>query len=257
METIRYFTKDALQCFIYEDRGKMGKAAARDIIAMIHVMLSQKPVINMMFGAAPSQNEVLAGLLEAEDVDWTRINCFHMDEYIGLSPDAPQGFGNFLREHLFGHKPFAQVNYISPETTEPEKEAARYEALLKEHPIDICVLGVGENGHVAFNDPPVADFNDTRLVKPVKLDPVCRQQQVNDGCFASMDQVPEYAMTVTVPGLMSAKALFCVVPAPTKAQAISRLINGQISESCPASILRLQKSARLYLDPDSSSQLEP
>ena len=127
---------------------------------------------------------------------------------------------------------------------------------LKEHPIDICVLGVGENGHVAFNDPPVADFNDTRLVKPVKLDPVCRQQQVNDGCFASMEQVPEYAMTVTVPGLMAARALFCVVPAPTKAQAIARLINGQISESCPASILRLQKSARLYLDPDSAGQLE-
>ena len=256
MDNIRYFTKDNLQCFIYEDRGKMGQAAARDILAMIHVMLSQKPVINMMFGAAPSQNEVLAGLLEAQDVDWTRINSFHMDEYIGLASDAPQGFGNFLREHLFGHKPFRQVNYISPEAGNPEEEAARYEALLKEHPIDICVLGVGENGHVAFNDPPVADFNDSRLVKPVKLDSVCRQQQVNDGCFESMDQVPEYAMTVTVPGLMAAKALFCVVPAPTKAQAIARLIDGGINESCPASILRLQKSARLYLDSESGRLLE-
>lgn len=252
METIQYFTKDTLQCFIYENREQMGLAAARDIVAMIHVMLSQKPVINMMFGAAPSQNEVLAGLLEAEDVDWTRINCFHMDEYIGLSPDAPQGFGNFLRKHLFEHKPFRQVNYISPDTKDPEKEAGRYETLLKQYPIDICVLGVGENGHVAFNDPPVADFKDTRLVKPVKLDSVCRQQQVNDGCFETIDQVPEYAMTVTVPGLMAAKALFCIVPAPTKAQAISYLINGEISESCPASILRIQKSARLYLDPDSS-----
>ena len=109
---------------------------------------------------------------------------------------------------------------------------------------------------MAFNDPPVADFNDPRLVKPVKLDQVCRQQQVNDGCFETIDQVPEYAMTVTVPGLMRAKALFCVVPAPTKAQAISRLIGGEISESCPASILRLQKSARLYLDPDSSRLLQ-
>jgi len=256
METIKYFTKDSLQCFIYEDRQKMGQAAARDVIAMIHVMLSQKPVINMMFGAAPSQNEVLAGLLEATDVDWSRINCFHMDEYIGLSADAPQGFGNFLREHLFGHKPFRQVNYISPEAQDPEAEAARYEALLKENPIDICVLGVGENGHVAFNDPPVADFKDPRLVKPVKLDQVCRQQQVNDGCFETIDQVPEYAMTVTVPGLMRAQALFCVVPAPTKAQAISRLIDGDISEACPASILRVQKSARLYLDPDSSRLLK-
>lgn len=256
MDRLQYFTRDHLQCFIYEDRQKMGQAAARDIIAMIHVMLSQKPVINMMFGAAPSQNEVLAGLLMAEDVDWTRINGFHMDEYIGLPAEAPQGFGNFLREHLFGHKPFRQVYYISPEAPDPAMEAQRYEALLREHPIDICVLGVGENGHVAFNDPPVADFKDVRLVKPVQLDLVCRQQQVNDGCFETFDQVPEYAMTVTVPGLMMAKALFCVVPAPSKAKAVSSLINGDISEACPASILRLQKAARLYLDPDSGRLLQ-
>ena len=255
METIRYFTKDALQCFVYEDRGKMGKAAARDIIAMIHVMLSQKPVINMMFGAAPSQNEVLAGLREADDVDWTRINCFHMDEYIGLSPDAPQGFGNFLRKHLFGHKPFAQVNYISPETTEPEKEAARYEALLKEHPIDICVLGVGENGHVAFNDPPVADFKDTRLVKPVKLDPVCRQQQVNEKCFERLDLVPSEALTLTVPALLRGRWLFCIVPFASKAEAVRCTLYGEISEHCPASVLRNEADACLYLTAESARLL--
>lgn len=255
MDTIKYLTKDKLQCFIYEDRQKMGAAAARDVIAAMHVALSQKETINMMFGAAPSQNEVLAGLVADTSIDWTRVNAFHMDEYIGLSSDAPQGFGNFLREHLFQHKPFRSVNYICPEAADPEAEANRYESLLKENPIDICVLGVGENGHVAFNDPPVADFHDSRLVKPVKLDLVCRQQQVNDGCFASLDQVPEYALTVTVPGLMKAPALFCVVPAPTKANAISSLIHGEIAESCPSSILRTQNSARLYLDPDSSSLL--
>ena len=255
MDTIQYFVKDKLQCFIYEDREKMGQCAARDIIAAMHVMLSQKETINMMFGAAPSQNEVLAALAADTTIDWTRVNAFHMDEYIGLSASAPQGFGNFLREHLFSHQPFRSVNYISPEASDPEAEAIRYENLLKEHPIDICLMGVGENGHVAFNDPPVADFHDTRMVKPVKLDLVCRQQQVNDGCFASLDEVPEYALTVTVPGLMDAPALFCVVPAPTKAAAISKLIHGEISESCPSSILRTQDSARLYLDPDSSSLL--
>lgn len=255
MDTIRYFTKDQLQCFIYEDRRKMGAAAARDVAAMIRVLLSRKDTINMMFGAAPSQNEVLAGLLEADGIDWSRVHAFHMDEYIGLPEEAPQGFGNFLREHLFRHKPFGQVSYISSAAGDPEQEAQRYEKLLLAHPIDICVLGVGENGHVAFNDPPVADFHDTRLVKPVKLDLVCRQQQVHDGCFASLDLVPEYALTVTVPGLMRASALFCIVPAPTKANAIARLIQEDISEACPASILRLQPSARLYLDLDSAGLL--
>lgn len=255
MDTIKYFVKDKLQCFIYEDRQKMGEAAARDIIAAIHTMLSQKETINVMFAAAPSQNDVLAALIADTTIDWSRVNAFHMDEYIGLSSEAPQGFGNFLREHVFKHKPFRSVNYISPEATDPEAEAVRYETLLKENPIDICLMGVGENGHVAFNDPPVADFQDTRLVKPVKLDSVCRQQQVNDGCFASLEDVPEYALTVTVPGLMKAPVLFCIVPALTKANAIKQLIHGEISESCPSSILRTQNNARLYLDSDASSLL--
>lgn len=256
MNTIRYFAKEQLQCFIYETREQMGQAAARDVISTMHMLLAQKETINMMFAAAPSQNEVLAALAASDEIDWSRVNAFHMDEYIGLSPDAPQGFGNFLREHMFQHKPFRSVNYISPEAKDPEAEAARYEALLKENPIDICLMGVGENGHLAFNDPPVADFHDARLVKPVKLDLVCRQQQVNDGCFASLKEVPEYALTVTVPGLMKAPALFCVVPAAAKAQAIHTLINGEITEACPSSILRIQNSARLYLDADSSSLLK-
>ncbi|MGN0373704.1 MAG: glucosamine-6-phosphate deaminase [Enterocloster sp.] len=255
MDTIKYFVKDQLQCFIYEDRQKMGSAAARDILAAMHILLSQKETINVMFAAAPSQNEILAGLAADTSLDWSRINAFHMDEYIGLRPDAPQGFGNFLREHIFRHKPFRSVSYISPEAADPDAEAKRYEQLLLEHPIDLCMMGVGENGHLAFNDPAVADFHDTRIVKPVKLDLTCRQQQVNDGCFQSLDQVPEYAITVTIPGLMRAPALFCIVPAQTKAKAIASLINGPVSESCPSSILRTRPTARLYMDPDSSSLL--
>lgn len=255
MDNIRYFVKDKLQCFVYENRAQMGQAAARDIIATIHMMLSQKETINMMFGAAPSQNEVLAGLVACDDIDWSRVNAFHMDEYIGLSSDAPQGFGNFLYEHIFRHKSFRSVHYIDLKAKDPEAEAKRYEALLKEYPIDICLMGVGENGHLAFNDPPVAEFNDSCLVKTVKLDMVCRQQQVNDGCFSTLEKVPEYALTVTIPGLMRAPALFCVVPASTKARAIYNLINGEIAETCPSSILRIQKSVRLYLDTDSAALL--
>lgn len=255
MDNIKYFVKDKLQCFVYENRQKMGEASARDIIATMHLMLTQKGTINVMFAAAPSQNDVLAALVADKTLDWSRIHAFHMDEYIGLSPNAPQGFGNFLRQHIFDRKPFASVNCIAADASDPEAEANRYEAILKEHPIDICLMGVGENGHIAFNDPPVADFNDPRMVKPVKLDLVCRQQQVNDGCFASLDEVPEYALTVTVSGLVKAPAVFCIVPAPTKANAVAKLIHGEIAESCPSSILRTHNCARLYLDPDAASKL--
>ena len=145
------FQQDLLTVKMFPSIQQMGKCAATEVTNKICELLKEKAEINMIFAAAPSQNEFLSHLIHSKQIDWSRINAFHMDEYIGLSPDAPQEFGNFLREHLFGHKPFAQVNYISPETTEPEKEAARYEALLKEHPIDICVLGVGENGHVALS----------------------------------------------------------------------------------------------------------
>ena len=255
METIRYFTKDALQCFVYEDRGKMGKAAARDIIAMIHVMLSQKPVINMMFGAAPSQNEVLAGLREADDVDWTRINCFHMDEYIGIHPEAPQSFGNFLRQRIFDKVPFKTVNYLNGQAENLEEECKRYSELLLRHPVDIVCLGIGENGHIAFNDPDVANFNDSHLVKVVELDPICRQQQVNEKCFEAFDLVPAKALTLTIPALLKADWMFCIVPFKNKANAVYNTLYGEISEKCPASILRKKENSCLYLDPESAERI--
>lgn len=255
MSLVKYFNVDRLQCYSYETRKEMGIGAAKDIAAMLRVLLAEKETVNMMFAAAPSQSDALEALLDEPDIDWSRVKAFHMDEYIGLDPEAPQGFGNFLRRAIFGKKPFAEVNYINPAAADPNAEADRYQQLLLENPMDICVLGVGENGHVAFNDPAVADFNDKRLVKTVELDDICRNQQVNDGCFAKLDDVPKTAMTVTVPGLMRAKALFCIVPAKTKAAAIARMVNGEINEECPATILRHQPAAKLYLDADSSSML--
>ena len=246
---------DKLQVEIYENRTLMGEAAARDIKAKIAELLSQKAEINMIFAAAPSQNDVLKSLVEDKSIEWNRVNAYHMDEYIGLDKDAPQGFGNFLKEHIFGLVPFKSVNYIDITATDPEKEADRYGKLLDENPTDIVVMGIGENGHIAFNDPPVANFKDEKTVKPVKLDEVCRQQQVNDGCFASIDEVPTHAMTLTVPTLVRAPYLFCIVPAPTKAKAVYETLNGSIDEHCPATILRLQDNAKLYLDDQSSKLL--
>ena len=233
----------------------MGEAAAKDIKAKIAELLAGKQEINMIFAAAPSQNDVLKSLVEDEEIEWNRVNAYHMDEYIGLDKEAPQGFGNFLKAHIFGLVPFKSVNYIDITTANPDAEAARYGKLLKENPTDIVIMGIGENGHIAFNDPPVADFHDERWVKPVKLDEICRQQQVNDGCFASIDKVPTHAMTLTVPTLVKAPYLFCIVPAPTKAKAVYETLNGSIDEHCPASILRTHSNAKLYLDNESSKLL--
>lgn len=247
--------KDLLTVNIYETRDEMGKAAGADIKAKILELLAKKETINMIFAAAPSQNEVLASLAADPEIPWNRVNAFHMDEYIGLSADAPQGFGNFLKNAIFGRAPFKSVNYINISAPDAEKECERYAALLAANPTDIVVMGIGENGHIAFNDPPVADFADKKMVKPVQLDEVCRNQQVNDGCFATLNDVPKTAITLTVPTLFAGDYLFCIVPAKTKANAVRATIEGEIGEHCPATILRRHASAILYLDGDSSALL--
>ena len=250
-----FFKKDKLDVKIYKTRDEMGKAASEDIAVAIKALLSQKEEINMIFAAAPSQNDMLLHLCERDDIEWERINAFHMDEYIGLRPNAPQCFSNFLKKYIFDLKPFKSVNCINAAASSPEEECKRYSGLLKEYPVDIVCMGIGENGHIAFNDPHVADFNDKALVKPVSLDEICRMQQVNDGCFASIDEVPKWALTLTVPALMNATYNFCVVPASTKANAVKRTVEGEINEECPATILRQKDNAILYCDADSSALL--
>ena len=249
------FKKDLLTVNIYETRAKMGEAAAKDIKESILSLLEKKETINMIFAAAPSQNEVLYALATDKEIPWSRVNAFHMDEYIGLSADAPQGFGNFLRSHIFGLADFRSVSYIDITATDAEAECERYAKLLEQYPTDIVVMGIGENGHIAFNDPPVADFNDKKAVKPVELDEICRNQQVNDGCFEKLEDVPKMAITLTVPTLFAGDRLFCIVPAKTKANAVRDTLCGEIGEKCPATVLRRHKSAILYLDRDSSSLL--
>ncbi len=253
---MKQYKVDALSVKIMPTRQEMGEVAARDIRDTIISLLKTNDEINMIFAAAPSQNEVLDSLIASGDIDWSRINAYHMDEYIGLGEEfQAQSFGNFLTEHIFGRVNFKSVNLINCKATDAEAECDRYEALLRENPPHIVVMGIGENGHIAFNDPWVADFNDARLVKKVALDEVCRQQQVNDGCFKKLSDVPEYAMTLTCPMLMSAPYQFCIVPAKTKAVAVRATLSDEISEKCPATILRRAKSAILYLDSDSSSLL--
>lgn len=254
---MKEFYTDKLCVKVMPTREEMGKVAAKDIYSKIKEILSVKDEINMIFAAAPSQNDVLASLITYEDIEWQKINAYHMDEYIGLAEkDKDKSFGTYLTEHIFGKVPFKTINLIDATATDAEAECERYSKLLTENPADIVVMGIGENGHIAFNDPWVAEFEDAKVVKVVPLDEVCRQQQVNDGCFPAIDDVPKYAITLTCPTLANTQYKFCVVPAKTKANAVKRTLTGEVSEECPATILRKVKGATLYLDGDSSSLIE-
>lgn len=252
MPLVNDFTKEKLVVKIYDDRKSMGKAAADKVAAVINEKLEVKEEARMIFAAAPSQNEFLASLIQ-KNIDWSRVVGFHMDEYVGLKAGAPELFGTFLRERIFERVDFKAVHFFNPIYSDLEEECKRYESLLKEKEIDVVCMGIGENGHLAFNDPPVADFNDPKFVKVVELDEKCRQQQVNDGCFPTFEDVPTHALTLTIPALLSANFKSVVVPGPTKAEAVKKTLYDKISTECPSTILRKEKNTILYLDKDSSS----
>jgi glucosamine-6-phosphate deaminase len=251
---IHSFFVDKLKVDVYDSRQTMGEAAGKYAVEVIKDLLSKKDEIYIIFAAAPSQNEFLQYVSEAPGIDWGRIHALHMDEYIGLPEDAPQGFGNFLRRAIFDKVPFASVDYIYADES-IEDTCARYTAILEKHPVDIVFMGIGENGHIAFNDPGFADFDDPLAIKKVALDEKCRNQQVHDGCFASLDRVPKYALTLTVPTLFKADKLICVVPAPTKADAVRATVCGPVTEACPATIMRLHNDARMFVDSDSGKYI--
>lgn len=247
--------KDKLEIQIFENRESLGRTAAQLVSEKIKQLLIDKPLINMIFAAAPSQNEFLNALVSDESIEWERINAFHMDEYLGLPQNAPELFSGFLKEKLFGRASFASVNYINGDLLQVDAERERYSQLLIENPTDIVCMGIGENTHIAFNDPHVANFNDPELVKVVQLDLACRQQQVNDGCFESLAHVPEYAMTLTVPALMKGAYLFCIVPGVNKAMAIQHTLTQPVSELYPSTILKTHDNAILFVDKDSYSKI--
>ena len=255
MSIIKQGKKDNLTYEAFSDRAEMGAAAARDIAAEIKKQIAEKGEINMIFAVAPSQNDVLAALVADKSIDWTKIHGFHMDEYIGLPAGAKQSFGNFLKEAIFGRVPFASVEYINSTAMNPNIEAERYAAVLAQNKCDIIVMGIGENGHIAFNDPWVADFNDPLPVKRVPRDEVCRQQQVNDGCFARLEDVPKYALTLTIPTLLSAGHMFCTVPGKTKTAAVTRTVEGPVTVQVPATGMRNHPHAVMFCDRDSGAGL--
>jgi glucosamine-6-phosphate deaminase len=191
--------------------------------------------------------------LAKKGLDAARITFFHLDEYLGLSDQHSASFRRYLRERVEQRLKPRAFHYMAGDALEPIAECERYSQLLAAQPIDLCCLGIGENGHLAFNDPPVANFKDTRAVKIVKLDALCRQQQVGEGHFPNLEAVPHFALTMTIPAICAAKKLLCIVPEKRKAPAVKNTLQGPLSESCPATILRTLPHCTLYLDTDSAS----
>jgi len=243
---------DQLRVEIYATREDMGAAAGHAAAELMRKLLEEKEAVRMVFAAAPSQNEFLAALGSSPGIDWRRVTALHMDEYVGLSADAPQSFVRYLREHLFDRVQPGTVDVLNGAAVDPAGECQRYAELVNEAPIDILCAGIGENGHLAFNDPPT-DFDDPRTVRVVDLALTCRQQQVHDGCFVDLASVPRKAYTLTIPALMAARHAFCVVPGPTKAEAVRDTLLSPVLPACPATILRSHERAILYVDVDAAS----
>jgi len=254
-EPIKQFKVGSLQVYIYESREDMGKAAFECYKDRVKQTLKENERVRAIFAAAHSQSDFLNAMANDTDLDFSRIEAFHMDEYMGLGKDAPQNFGNFLKKAIFDKKTFYKVNYVQSDAVDIDAECSRYESLLKAAPLDIVSLGIGENGHLAFNDPHEADFEDKCWVRQTTLDDICRQQQVNDGEFANISEVPKQALTLTIPALMSCKSIIGIVPTKRKAQAVLDTLNGPVSEICPASVLRRHTDAALFLDKDAAQLL--
>jgi len=260
----------------YQGRKELGAGAASDVAARMRALQQRQEYVRMIFAAAPSQNEFLQALVAEPGIRWDKVIAFHLDEYVGLPEGAPQMFRHYLQEHIFSQVPvpFAQINLINGHArasdahvgagdvgdahnaNDAQAECRRYASLLVGEPADIACLGIGENGHLAFNDPPVADFLDPEVVKVVELEDKCRQQQVHDGCFPTLDQVPTHAFTMTIPALMAADYLFCMVPGATKTAAVKDTLNAPVSVACPATILRRHMRAVLYIDRESGAGTE-
>lgn len=249
MSSISKYKIDELEVLVYQNRKQLGMAAAHEVGVLINQVLKQKDEVRIIFAAAASQREFFTELLNVPDIEWKKVVAFHMDEYHTLPVNAPQRFGNFLNGVFFRFIDFKEIHYMT-------EDLPAYQRLISESPIDICCLGIGENGHLAFNDPPVADFDDPEVIKEVELDEVCRQQQVNDGEFNEISEVPKRAVTLTIPSLLNASYLSVVVPGHTKARAVEETLFGDISTSCPASILRKHPNAKLFLDTHSSKLLK-
>ncbi len=246
---------ESLTVKVFDDVASLARTAAHDAAGELRGAIEQRGEANVMLATGNSQLAFLSELVQLPEIAWDHVRVFHMDEYVGIAPAHSASFQRYMRERVASLLPLKEFHYLQGDTSDADGEARRYESLLREHPLDVCCCGVGENGHLAFNDPPVADFADARDVKVVALEDASRRQQVGEGHFAAIDDVPTHAITVTIPALLAARRVLAIVPEARKARAVRDALYGPISTACPASTLRRQPHATLYLDDESSAAL--
>jgi len=252
----RAFRRGRLAVDVYPGRPAMGAAAARLVAARIREQADRDGRAAVIFASAPSQNEFLAALRDDRTVPWPKVIAFHLDEYVGVGPRHAASFRRFLTDRLFDHVRVRGFHGIDGEAADQAAECARYAALLQRERPGLAILGIGENGHLAFIDPPVCDFADRLDVRVVELDEPCRLQQVHDGGFPRLEDVPRTAFSLTIPFLLRVPRAVAIVPGPAKRAAIKAALDGPVTAACPASILRRHPDATLFLDDDSAALVE-
>mgnify|MGYP001324330675 CR=1 FL=1 len=246
---------DQLPVTIYPDRNALGQAAAEDARQILQAAIQQQGSATIILATGNSQLSFLHALRAFRDIDWSKVTIFHMDEYVGIDPHHPASFPLFLRQHIIDAIQPAAFHAVPSQAKDVEQACREYEALLRRQPIDMVAMGWGENGHIAFNDPPYADFDDPLWVKVVELAEASRRQQVGEGHFPTLADVPTHAITLTVPALLAPRHILCIVPEARKAQAVHDCLTLPVSEDHPGSILRTVNHARLYLDQDSAKPI--
>jgi len=254
-ENKKDFQKGLLNVSIYDNKEDMGEGAAAFVSEELQKAIHERGKANIVLATGASQFTFLESLKKHKEIEWDKVTAFHQDEYVGISEDHPASFRKYLKDRILNIVHPAKQYLIEGDAKNLKEMMRKYEELLKANPIDVICLGIGENGHIAFNDPSVADFNDPYWVKIVKLDDKCRNQQVGEGWFKTMDEVPEEAISLTIPAIMKCKAISCVVPDARKAIAVRDTLNDEISTKCPATILRKHPHVKLFLDPKSASKI--
>lgn len=252
---VKEFSVESLSVRVYENASELSRDVAKRVHDNLEATLNRQGEARAILATGNSQLQFLEELDRMNGIDWSQITLFHMDEYLGLSADHPACFRRYMHDRVEQKLKPGRFHYLGGDALEPIQECDRYSSLLREKPIDLCCLGVGDNGHLAFNDPPVANFKDPHFVKIVKLDEICKTQQVNQGHFPTIDAVPPYALTLTIPALCFARTMICLCPGKHKAKPVKEALHGPVSSTCPASVLRTQPRAELYLDLDSASLL--
>jgi len=244
-----------MEKFIFKTKSQMGVAAAASAAQVIKQAIKVKKQANMILATGTSQFEMLKNLAAADEIDWQEVTMFHLDEYIGLSADHPASFRRFLKERFVDKVPgLKAVHFVNGDAKDPQQECRRISAIIAKHPIDVALLGIGENGHLAFNDPP-ADFATLQPYIVVELDEKCRRQQLGEGWFKTIEQVPRRAISMSIRQIIKSECLILSVPEKRKAEAVRNALEGPVTPECPSSILQQHGNCKVFLDEQAASLL--